>query len=72
MTSICKLRGEQISIREFSASMQKSFAQVFGYDTIVDAGSLPLLVRGEVGAIPIAMGEVQRQHTCPLIPAPRH
>jgi hypothetical protein len=24
---------------------------------------LPLLVRGEVGAIPIAPGEVQRQHT---------
>jgi hypothetical protein len=24
---------------------------------------LPLLVRGEVGAIPIATGEVQRQHT---------
>jgi lipoate-protein ligase B len=35
MTSICKLRGEQISMREFSASMQKSFAKVFGYDTIV-------------------------------------
>ena len=25
--------------------------------------SSPLLVRGEVGAIPIATGEVQRQHT---------
>jgi hypothetical protein len=24
---------------------------------------LPLLVQGEVGAIPIATGEVQRQHT---------
>ena len=24
---------------------------------------LPLLVRGEVGAIPIATGEVQRRHT---------
>jgi lipoate-protein ligase B len=35
MTSICKLRGEQISMREFSASMQKSFARVFGYDTII-------------------------------------
>ena len=35
MTSVCKLSGEQISTREFSASMQKSFAQVFGYDTII-------------------------------------
>jgi hypothetical protein len=32
---------------------------------------LPLLVRGEVGAIPIAPGEVQRQHTATLIPALR-
>ncbi len=31
--------------------------------------SSPLLVRGEVGAIPIATGEVQRQHTATLIPA---
>jgi lipoate-protein ligase B len=35
MTSICKLSAVQISVHEFSASMQKSFAQVFGYDTIV-------------------------------------
>lgn len=35
MTSICQLSGAQISMHEFSASMQKSFAQVFGYDTIV-------------------------------------
>ena len=27
---------------------------------------LPLLVQGEVGAIPIAAGEVQRQHTRPV------
>ena len=33
---------------------------------------LPLLVRGEVGAIPIAPGEVQRQHTAKFIPALRH
>jgi lipoate-protein ligase B len=40
MTSIseCIERGrEQISLREFSASLQRSFARVFGYDTIVDA-----------------------------------
>jgi lipoate-protein ligase B len=35
MTSVCKLRAVQISVHEFSASMQKSFAQVFGYDTII-------------------------------------
>jgi len=35
MTSICKLSGLQISVDEFRASMRKSFAQVFGYDTIV-------------------------------------
>ena len=35
MTSICQLRDAQISMREFSASMQRSFARVFGYDTIV-------------------------------------
>ena len=35
MTSICKLSGRQISMREFSAAMRKSFAHVFGYDTIV-------------------------------------
>src|SRR5216684_6190441 len=39
MTSICQLRGEQISMREFSASMQTSFAKVFGYDTIVAQNS---------------------------------
>ncbi len=71
MTSICELSSEQISMREFSASMQKSFARVFGYDTIVAAGSSPLLVRGEVDAIPIATGEVQRQHTSLLVPALR-
>jgi lipoate-protein ligase B len=41
MTSIseCIEAGrEQISLREFSASMQRSFARVFSYDTIVDAG----------------------------------
>ena len=41
MTSIseCIEAGrEQISMREFSAAMQRSFARVFGYDTIVDAG----------------------------------
>ena len=32
---------------------------------------LPLLVRGEVGAIPIATGEVQRQRTRKIIPALR-
>jgi len=71
MTSICQLRGGQVSMRDFSASMQKSFAQVFGYDTIVAAGSSPLLARGEVDAIPIATGEVQRQHTSLLVPALR-
>ena len=71
MTSICELSSEQISMREFSASMQKSFAHVFGYDTIVAAGSSPLLARGEVDAIPIATGEVQRQHTSLLVPALR-
>jgi lipoate-protein ligase B len=35
MTSISELCDEQISTNEFSASMQRSFAQVFGYDTIV-------------------------------------
>jgi lipoate-protein ligase B len=35
MTSICQLRDAQISMREFSTSMQRSFARVFGYDTIV-------------------------------------
>jgi lipoyl(octanoyl) transferase len=35
MTSICKLSGRQISMREFGAAMRKSFAHVFGYDTIV-------------------------------------
>jgi lipoate-protein ligase B len=35
MTSICKLSALQISVHEFSAAMKKSFAQVFGYDTIV-------------------------------------
>ena len=63
MTSICKLSAVQTSVHEFSASMQKSFARVFGYATIIASGSSPLLVRGEVGAIPIATGEVQRQHT---------
>ena len=38
MTSICKLSGQQLSVHEFTASMQKSFAQVFGYDTILAAG----------------------------------
>src|SRR5258708_25246531 len=42
MTSICQLRGEQISMREFSASMQKSFSQVFGYDTIVSPAPAPI------------------------------
>ena len=35
MTSICQLRDAQISMRKFSTSMQRSFARVFGYDTIV-------------------------------------
>ena len=35
MTSICKLSGRQISMREFRASMQESFAQVLGYDTVI-------------------------------------
>src|SRR5260370_25538283 len=35
MTSICKLNGEQISVHEFSASMQRSFAHVFGFDPFV-------------------------------------
>ena len=35
MTSICKLSGQQISMRDFTTSMQKSFARVFAYDTIV-------------------------------------
>ena len=39
MTSICKLSGQQISMREVCASMQKSFAQVLGYDTIIDQTS---------------------------------
>jgi len=37
---------EQISLREFSASMQRSFARVFGYDTIVvanDCGKFKLI-----------------------------
>jgi lipoyl(octanoyl) transferase len=34
MTSICKHSGHKISMHEFSASIRKSFAQVFGYDTI--------------------------------------
>jgi lipoate-protein ligase B len=36
---------EQISIREFSASMQRSFARVFGYDTIVAASDFGKLER---------------------------
>ena len=35
MTSICKHSGRQISMCEFRASMQKSFAQVLGYDTVI-------------------------------------
>ena len=33
------------------------------FDSFLTKDFLPLLVRGEVGAIPIATGEVQRQHT---------
>src|SRR5258708_20426778 len=38
MTSICKLSAVQTSVHKFSASMQRSFAKVFGYDRIVPAG----------------------------------
>jgi lipoate-protein ligase B len=42
MTSISECISKQVSVREFSKSMQRHFAWVFGYDTIVAASAAPI------------------------------
>ncbi len=58
-STACMQRPEPIEMAAFVTTALRRWAT----STLLACLFLPLLVRGEVGAIPIATGEVQRQHT---------